>query len=228
MEDIKNAFEARLTEVEAFISLTKKLASPSAFTQLGLNNHSHSLPMLKACTFLLIYNAVESCVRLTFAEIYNQIKSTNTAFTEITPALQKIWLTQQLDAKVALTSSNRDTYLSAVELIASLVANSSTIDLNARSLPISGNLNADSIRELCKKHGVELKVSTWAKGGAELDTVKEKRNALAHGHISFIECGREYALTDLERILRQTKHFMKGLLKSVEKFLLASSYKIIT
>lgn len=227
MQDVTTSFNARLQEVEQFIKFVRLMQQRNAVAKLGLRQGQENfLPMLKACVFLLLYNAIESCVRSAFADFYEQIKSSNTTFNGTTNSLQQIWLTQQLDARVSPSSSNRNTYLTAVSIIAEHIAASGALELNSRDLPISGNLNADKIRDLCSKHGIDLKTPTWAKGGGELDTIKSKRNALAHGHVSFVECGREYDLNDLKRMHKQTKHFMHGLLKSLAKYANAGKYKI--
>lgn len=228
MQEVSYVLDVRLREVEQFIKFVRRLQQRNTAARLGLRqSQDEFLPMLKACVFLLLYNAIESCVRSAFAEVYQQIKSSNTTYNNSTVPIQTIWLTQQLDAKISIASANRDTYLTAVSIIAGRIAASEAIELSSRDLPISGNLNADHIRNLCKKHGVELKTPRWAKGGVELDTIKTKRNALAHGHISFVECGREYDLNDLDRMHKQTKHFMQGLLKSLSKYANTGKYKVV-
>lgn len=227
MQEVATLFDARLQEVEQFIKFARRMQQRNTVAKLGLGQGQEEfLPMLKACVFLLLYNAIESCVRSAFAEVYQQIKSSNTTFVSTTAPLQKIWVTQQLDSRISVASANRDTYLTAVSLIAGQIAASKALEFNSRDLPISGNLNADHIRDLCRKHGVDLKTPAWARGGVELDTIKTKRNALAHGHVSFVECGREYDLTDLERMHKQTKHFMQGLLKSLSKYASTGKYKV--
>ena len=226
MREVIEGFNTRLTEVEQFIKFVRRMQRPGVAGKIGIQQGQEFLPMLKACVFLLLYNAIESCVRSAFSDVYFQIKTSNIPFQGTTQAVQKIWITQQLDAHISVANANRDTYLNAVALIANQISLSSGLDLNARELPISGSLNADLIRELCRKHGVSLKTSIWAKGGVELDTIKTKRNALAHGHISFVECGREYDLNDLERMHRQTKHFMKGLLTSLANYSQTTGYKV--
>ena len=63
-----------------------------------------------------------------------------------------------------------------------------------------------------------------AKGGVELGTVKEQRNALGHGNVTFTECGRQYAVSDLERIKRQTVVFVRSILKNVKRYLEEDAY----
>jgi hypothetical protein len=70
------------------------------------------------------------------------------------------------------------------------------IELDRRATDISGNLDADQIRRLCKDHGITFTVAKEGRGGIVLETVKEKRNSLAHGTLSFAECGRDYSVQD--------------------------------
>ena len=226
MQAAIQAFEARLTEVEQFIKFVRHMQKSKFIGSPELiKGDQQFVPMLKACVFILLYNVIESCVRSSFSAIYDDIKLGNTKFDGTTPELRKIWLIQQLDAHIAVTSANRDSYINAVSTIASHIASSAVLEFNPRALPISGNLDAQKIRELCNRHGVNLTVSRWAKGGIELDTIKTKRNALAHGHISFVECGREYGLDDLERMHKQTKHFLRGFLTSLSTYTKSLGFK---
>jgi len=51
-----------------------------------------------------------------------------------------------------------------------------------------------------------------------LDDVKEKRNNLAHGTQSFVECGRDYTIEDLNNIKEQTTLFLKGILDGMKEY----------
>ena len=80
------------------------------------------------------------------------------------------------------------------------VMNKLVIELDEEALPISGNLDARQIRDLCSSHGIAHTTPQNAKGGRALLTVKDQRNALSHGDLSFSECGRQFELVDLRRI----------------------------
>jgi hypothetical protein len=92
------------------------------------------------------------------------------------------------------------------------------IELNREALPVSGNLDADEIRKVCNGHGIGFLPDSICKGGARLNDVKTKRNLLAHGTLSFSECGREYSLKDLMDIKEQTYGFLTGLLDGMQKY----------
>lgn len=226
MQSVIDTLELRAAEIRLFIQFLRRVQRPTAMRSLGFGaGDGEFVPMLKACVFIMLYNMIESSVRAGFSSVYGDIQHNNVSFGQTTTDVQRIWLMQQLDSRTPLTSANRDTYLNAFISIAGRIATSSPIDLDSRELPISGNLNASQIRELCRKHGVDLRVSIWAKGGAELDTIKAKRNGLAHGDISFVECGREYAVDDLDRMSKQTRHFLRGVLGSLHRYSMGKNYR---
>ena len=51
-----------------------------------------------------------------------------------------------------------------------------------------------------------------------LEDVKNKRNQLAHGTTSFAECGRYYAINDLEKIKNETVIFLNSILQGMKKY----------
>jgi hypothetical protein len=93
-----------------------------------------------------------------------------------------------------------------------------TIELNRKALSFDGNLDADEIRKVCSGHGINFNPDSTCKGGERLKDVKTKRNELAHGTLSFAECGREYSLKDLTEIKDQTYVFLTGLLDGMNDY----------
>ena len=90
--------------------------------------------------------------------------------------------------------------------------------LDRKATNISGNLDAEKIRRICNDHGISFQISPQCKGGYVLADVKEKRNSLAHGTLSFVECGRDYTMEDLEKTKKQTILFLKGILKGMKEY----------
>lgn len=213
---VERDMASRLSEIEIYLRFIRELERSPIKTTQKFPSAKQSVTILKASSFLLLYNAVESCVRSAFAQTYSEIGGDGLVFPNSSDHVKKIWLKQQM--AVSADSANHQTYLNEATKIARLIADGAVLDLDSRKLPVSGNLDGDQIRELCGKHGINLVVSKWAKGGAELATIKAQRNALAHGHKSFAECGRDYAVKDLERIFKQTKHFLSGFVKSISRF----------
>ena len=220
---VRRDVELRFGEIALFLNFLRELSKAPTQASTYFPSGKQSSPVFKACTFLLLYNVVESCVRSAFGDVYDEIESGSLTFNLAIESVQEVWLKQQLD--VPTDSANHQTYVSLATRIAGHISAGDALRLDSRKLPISGNLDSEAVRLLCRKHGVPLKVSKWAKGGAELSTIKDQRNALAHGVKSFSECGRDYSVKDLQRISRQTRHFLEGFLKSVEKYSDKKSFK---
>ncbi|WP_159017479.1 MAE_28990/MAE_18760 family HEPN-like nuclease [Cognatiluteimonas profundi] len=223
MLSVQSDADRRFAEVGLFIKFLKELDKAPRKTGERFPSARPSSPILKACTFLLLYNVIESCVRSALGQTYEEILNDGMRYTATTQKIRDLWLKQQLD--VSADSANHQTYITLATKVAGAISDGDVIRLDSRKLPISGNLDSDAVRVLCAKHGVNLKVAKWAKGGVEMTTIKDQRNALAHGLKSFSECGRDYAVKDLERIYKQTQHFLNGFVRSVGKFNAEHRYK---
>jgi hypothetical protein len=216
MELVEQDTASRLQEIEILLKLVKQIERSQRKLHRALPVALSAVPVLKASAFLLLYNVIESCVRSSFQQTYQEMYLNGVTFDQLPPGMREIWIRQEFS--VPLDTANQSTYLQRARKVADYISDGNVMELNPRRLPISGSLDGESIFKLCAKHGVPLKLSRWAYGGAELVTVKEQRNALAHGHKSFSECGREYGVQDIERIYKQTKHFLVSFIKCVAKF----------
>lgn len=92
------------------------------------------------------------------------------------------------------------------------------LEMDRKATDISGNLDADKIRQICSDHGITYTIDSTCRGGVVLEDVKNKRNQLAHGTTSFAECGRYYAIDDLEKIKNETVIFLNGILQGMKKY----------
>jgi hypothetical protein len=57
-----------------------------------------------------------------------------------------------------------------------------------------------------------------SRGGVALEDVKNKRNNLAHGTMSFVECGRDYTIEDLKKIKNETVFFLQNILSGMKNY----------
>ncbi|MEM8671014.1 MAG: MAE_28990/MAE_18760 family HEPN-like nuclease [Planctomycetota bacterium] len=223
MQDVIDDFNERVSEVEQFLKVLERLEKPEVvlFDKSTRREkrvfQEGSLKVMKATVFLLIYNVVESSIRSAFAYLYDQIAVASITGTDLRAELRKIWISQQFQGLDDDSASVR-TFRDLTERLVEEIANGKTVNLEGRLLPVSGNLDADSIRRVCKKHGVVVAVHRNASGGVEMKTVKDQRNSLAHGNSSFSECGKQYTVADLKRINNQAVVFVRGILRNVKKY----------
>lgn len=223
MQAVLDDFAERVAEVDQYLKVLERLEKPNVVLYDKATRkekrvfNEDSLKVMKATVFLLIYNIVESAIRSAFGYMYDQIGRDGATGSDLRAELRKLWIRQKfqsLDEDSASIRSFRDLTEQLVEEITS----GNAVILSDRLLPVSGNLDSDSIRQVCHRHGVSVRVHRYASGGAELKTVKDQRNALAHGSMSFSECGKQYAVTDLKRIKQQAVIFVRSILKNVQQY----------
>jgi len=223
MQDVISDFNERVTEVAQFLKVLERLESPGVVLYDKTTRRQKrvfqegSLKVMKATVFLLIYNVVESSIRSAFGHLYGEIAMASMTGNDLRAELRKIWIKQQFQGLDEDSASVR-TFRELTERLVEEIVDGKTVNLEGRLLPVSGNLDADSIRQVCKKHGVVVSVHKNASGGVEMKTVKDQRNALAHGNSSFSDCGKQYTVTDLKRINSQAVIFVRGILRNVQKY----------
>jgi hypothetical protein len=89
-----------------------------------------------------------------------------------------------------------------------------------QGVTLAGNVDARYIRELGTVYGFSChtdKERTW--GGADLVTIKNKRNALAHGRATFEEVGRDYPSPELYALSKRSLAYMSEILSNVARYL---------
>ena len=224
MSEWRAKLDERDRELEVYLRFLSQLDDKSATLSIRSGDIRRTrhideqvLKILKANFFLLMYNLVEASIRDGFRMLYTQIQKEGCTVRSIKEELRLLWV----DAAIDRIEPQSATQLSYRDLTRRLVKNA--VDdvgarLNVEDLRFRGNLDAERIRRACLNHGVSSKTHPRAKGGDKLGLVKSRRNALAHGTLSFTECGRDYTLAQLVEIRRETVVFVRGILRNIERY----------
>ena len=212
-----NPYQDRIDEIELYFNVLKELYQ----TQSRESEHSFYnddfLKILKANALIMIYNLVESSITSGITKIYDELKNSGYGYKAVRKEIQDIWFSfkfNQVYDKNAHYNSYRD---KAAEIINAIMRDE-PIKMDRKATAVSGNLDADKIRQICSDHGITYTIDSTCRGGVVLEDVKNKRNLLAHGTISFVECGRDYTICDLEKIKDETVIFLNGILQGMKKY----------
>lgn len=228
MSILLSEYEGRVSEILIYFDFLENLLEREAllhFPRARKRKFAHCsedlLKILKANAFLLLYNLIESSIRNGVAKIYDAVRTDNLGYVGICSELQVIWAHQQFIPDEGRKQENNAKRL--MELIDSVLA-SQLISLDARDLPISGNVDADQIRALAQKYGFMFSAAPKLKGGHHLKRVKDERNSLAHGYKSFAECGRDLTYESLLEIRRQVIPYLRQVLRGIDRFITRRGY----
>ncbi len=227
MQQVLGEFEERVKEIDLYFKFLAILYEPGASIRLA-NSTSEELDpdflkMLKANVFLVLYNLVESSIREGVCFIYEELKVDNRTYETVRTEIRTLWVNYKYRL-IFKTTANWDSGRKMAAQLIDHAMNKLVIELDEEALPISGNLDARQIRDLCSSHGIAHTTPKNAKGGRALLTVKDQRNALSHGHLSFSECGRQFELVDLRRIKDETVIFVRSILENMEYYINNKQY----
>lgn len=218
MQATFDTYKDRIKEIELYYCALQELYNHQQSSEIRLAFYSDDfLKILKSNALIMVYNLVESSVMGGILEIYDEVKSQGFSYRAVRKEIQQIWFTfmfNQVYDKNAHYNSYRN---KATEIINSIL-NEDTLLLDRKATDISGNLDAEKIRHICEDHGISYTISAECKGGIVLTDVKNKRNDLAHGTTSFVECGRDYTVDDLIKIKDQTVLFLDGILAGMKSY----------
>ena len=101
-----------------------------------------------------------------------------------------------------------------------------SLGYNKRKL-FSGNVDCDSIFKTSQSYGFELPdpKRKWHDLQDDLELVRDQRNALAHGRISFEECGQDTAVDYVKKIAWETMAYLRIVLWVVKGYIRNQAYK---
>ncbi|MDR0516758.1 MAG: hypothetical protein LBH25_06885 [Fibromonadaceae bacterium] len=207
---IRNTFKQRKKELNLFLKNLKIVEENKKFQADFCN-------ILYSNALLMLYNIVESTVMGGILEIYGAVNSQGFSYKTVSTEIQNIWFDfrfNEIYGKTANYKSYKDRAFKMVDDILS----DKVIKLTRKAVHISGNLNAEKIRNICNEHGIKFTTHNKSQGGCKIEDIRNLRNNLAHGEKSFVECGRDFTFSDLETMTNEVLLFLDGLLNGMTKY----------
>lgn len=227
MQAIFDMFDERKHEISLYLSALVELDQNSHNNDRGLHYFNNDfLKILRANTLVMVYNLVESTVMGGILEIYDKLRQEGMTYSDVRSEIQNIWFSYKFK-QVYDEQAHFHSYKGKAQEIVNAIMTGNIIDLDRKATAISGNLDADQIRIVCQDHGIRFTTDPGSKGGVALGRVKQDRNNLAHGTLSFAECGRNYSIQDLEGIITETVLYLQGLLDGMKQYYDQQLYKAV-
>lgn len=215
----------RQEEVENFIIFAEKLEEP-----VNLNNgngESFDTLMvrtnLKSSIILMLYNTVESIITKSLNRVHDILIGKNLMYNELNDHLKKITLIYYQ----SVINGNNNLSNSTEKLfdILELVRGNNLFTLSYEELSkyyqlYSGNLDSREIISILEKYGVGFteKIS-------ELKTIKDYRNKLAHGELSFEEAGRNLSIEQLKVMKDKTFQYIEKIILALDAYINNERYR---
>lgn len=205
--------ETELNRQQAYNSdLSKKYQLEN---ELGINRDLQKT--LRASTYLLLYNLMESTMSETIHAVHETIHDEQLQLTELSEKLHKIILKS---FQKSFTNEKVGEFSKENKDITESIFN---LGYNKKKL-FSGNIDSEVIEEYCKKYG--FRAYPYTKDGETLRwkkdlirNIKQKRNSLAHGSESFVQCGQNIAIDTILHNLQSVYAVLMAVFNGLNYFL---------
>jgi len=174
---------------------------------------------LRASAYLMLYNLVEATMTNAIDAIHQHIADEQVGFDELREDVRRIAIK---GFRKAVSSETPSELLDAATPISSALI---WLGFDKKDL-FSGNLDGRVIKDKAKEYGFQLADHDRAasRDGVRLRNVKTKRNELAHGGISFEDCGQDTSVDELVAIFAEIKIFIRAVLDGISDYLSARAY----
>lgn len=226
MQTVISDFNKRCKEIHLYLNHIEKIIEQDAKLYIASRPkrkfesvNIELQKVLKANIFLLLYNLSESSIKQALSQIYDSITDENLTYDDVIDEIRKIWI--QLNYK-NFNQKGTEFIFAAMEDIVTDVIN---IEFDAEKR-ISGNIDGLKIRKFASELGFSIRSHHSLKNGEKLHLVKTQRNKLAHGDLSFAECGRNYTVPQLKEIHNQVIKYLNRILLNIEKYIIHKKFEV--
>lgn len=223
MDSFREDFDARMGEILAYLDLLRFIEYAGA-ELISSNSPENKFPItaqsrktLKGTVYILLYNLVESTMREAICYIHETIYDKNINFDKLKKSL-KVEILKRLKHE----SVNVDSLLNG--LVKGISCGISYGTFNKKKI-FSGNIDRNEINEKSKIYGFSTESEfIHTKHGENLSTVKQHRNDLAHGNVSFAEVGQNVTYQDLENVSLAVIAYLDAVVKNIDSYVNNDEY----
>lgn len=203
----KTEFLSRRNHVKRYLAVVSKTekeiqGASRKFSEDRLN-------VLRSGSFLILYNLIESSARSAVQEIHDQMRLRKVPFPDLKQSIRHEVI------KGFKKRSNPDKHMDMKDVPLELVE--AALDVEDH---FSGNVDARRLREIADIYGFSTKSDrSLTHDGAELVTIKNIRNDLAHGLKTYEEVGRDYPIKSLLEISIRSTAYIATIIDNISIYL---------
>lgn len=231
MQNVRDEFERREKEVNAFFKFLRQTLKENAKLFFESKKTWKHRPIdvslskiLKSSAYLVLYNLVESTVRLAVARLNGTMREEGLTYADAEQRIRNLWVGASL--KHLANGANHGRYLKVVRRLIQDVQEEKTAGIPETFIPVPGSFDAEKMRALAGAYGFRKNTPKAERGSEKLKVVKDRRNDLAHGHKSFAELSADDTLEDLEHTKKAVLVYLREFIKHVGKHIERKGYRV--
>jgi hypothetical protein len=227
MASFNEAFEERLREIETYLDLLEALERQ---VQLGppeiggTRITTEQQRILYSAVYLQLYNLVEATVHWCIDAVSDAAAAGGRWRPgDLSAQLRREWVRTTAKTHIELNAENR--LHATVQLCDGLVQ---ARPVDKWDVERRGNWDDDAIQAITDRIGLDLQISRSVYSAVKrpfrdekgpLALVRDLRNRLAHGTLSFAECGDGVTVTDLRDLKQRTANYLREVVAAFGTYL---------
>ncbi len=229
MQSVRQDFAERVGEIDKFFNLLENIIERRAGLYFP-DDTKRSIDVelsatLKSAGILILYNLIESVVTNTLSYLHEIICSESVDYANLRLEIKQLWLSYyyKVIKEERLNDDHMIDHIKAVFDICILNQSFSLPyeDFSRFAGPVfSGNLDAKEIRRISQKYGISFNAAS-----SQLKTIKELRNKLAHGEVSFKDCCNQSSMQYMNDLKEKSVDFMSIFIDTVDSFIVNKEYR---
>lgn len=223
MESFREDFDSRSGEILAYLDLLRFIehAGSELVSTVDPENKfnitSESRKILKGAVYILLYNLIESTMREAICFIHDSLYDKNVQFDSLKKNLRT-----EIVKRLKSDSVGVENFING--LTKGISCGISHATFNKKKL-FSGNIDRDEIKEKATIYGFSISSDyIHTKHGEKLSTIKQHRNDLAHGNVSFTEIGKNVSYQDLENVSLEVIAYLDAIATNIEDYINSGGY----
>lgn len=222
MQTVLIDFQERVEEINRYFAFLEKLGQET--TQLSVlkdDGQRENIPLdsqliktLKANSFLLLYNLVESSMRNAVTAIFDELKNKKVSYNLVSTEIKKIVIEN------FKKRSPENIHFKIRDISTDIIA----AGFQSQEL-FSGNIDKKEVRKTARNFGFSFNTEyNKTKHGESLDMIMNKRNDLAHGNKSFAEIGKDITVEELLKIKEEVTAYLEQILNNINQYITGQDY----
>lgn len=236
MEVLEQVFAERLQEIETYLDLLAAIeeqvqGGPPRFGTEGAIISTTQQRILYSSVYLQLYNLVEATITKCVEAVANAVSDESRwRPSDLTTELRREWVRHLARTHIDLNYENRlmSSLAMCEHLIQALPVAGMEIDRGG-----GGNWNDEEIYRVATRIGCPLTLSPecvqavkrpFKNDKGALALIVKLRNDLAHGSVSFGECGEGATVAELRDLTSRTGNYLREVVASFMTFVLGYAF----
>jgi MAE_28990/MAE_18760-like HEPN len=231
MDDLSERFEERLAEIVAYLDLISGIEQlvRSGVPRLGDDGPpitTQQQRILNSGVYLQLYNLVEATVTNCLDAVSKAaMRRDGWAPGDLTLELRREWIRHLARTHVSMGPDKRleEAIILCDHLIAALPVPEFEIEKGG-----GGNWDDAAIKKIALRIGFELRVSRRVEQDVKrkirndlgaMALIVNLRNGLAHGRLSFVECGQDDSVAELRGLTERVAAYLREVVEAFISFI---------